>query len=224
MKLIWQTLGYGLIVVLVIGLLSFGPAGTFDYWQAWVFIAVYAIAATVPTISWGAKNPDVVRRRMHAGPTAETRIVQKLASGGLFVAFALLFVVSGLDHRFGWSTMPMPMSLVGDAVAALGLGLGILAVAQNNYAAANITVETQQPVISRGLYGLVRHPMYFSVLITMAGIPLALGSYWGLAVLTLAILALVLRIDDEEKMLTEELSGYREYTHQVRYRVIPYLW
>ncbi|PQM48644.1 hypothetical protein C1Y40_01150 [Mycobacterium talmoniae] len=135
-----------------------------------------------------------------------------------------MLVVSALDHRFGWSTAPTAVSVVGDVVLAVGLGLGILAVAQNSYAAANVTVEAEQPVISTGLYGLVRHPMYFALVIMMVGIPLALGSYWGLAGAVGGVPFLALRIADEEKMLTNDLVGYRAYTQQVHYRLLPYVW
>lgn len=224
MKAMLQAVGYGVIILAVIGLLSFGPAGTFDYWQAWVFLAVYAVAAVAPSIYWGVTNPSILRRRMHAGPAAETRTAQKLASTGLFVAFVALIVVSGLDQRFGWSTVPTVVSVVGDIVVVIGFGIGIASVTQNSYAAANITVEAEQPVISTGLYGMIRHPMYFSAVVTMVGMALALGSYWGLAAVPLALMVLVVRIRDEEALLEQELTGYREYTQRVHYRLLPYAW
>jgi protein-S-isoprenylcysteine O-methyltransferase Ste14 len=224
MKTTLQAVGYGFTIVVVLGLLSFWPAGTFDYWQAWVFLAVYAVTAVVPSIYWGVTNPTVLRRRLHGGPVAETRIMQKLAVTGLFVTFAVLIVVSALDHRFGWSTPPTAVSVVGDVLVAAGLGVGILTVAQNSYAAANITVEAEQHVISTGLYGFVRHPMYLAGVIMMVGIPLALGSYWGLVGVVLGVLVVALRIDDEENMLEHELAGYLEYTQKVRSRLVPFVW
>lgn len=224
MKVIGQALGYGLLVVVVCGLLLFWPAGTFDYWQAWVFVAIYAIISVVCTAYWGLTNPAVLQRRMRGGPTAEARLAQKLASTALITVFAALFVVSALDHRFGWSTAPPAVSALGEVLVVLGFGLGILAVVQNSYVAANITVENDQPVISTGMYGLVRHPMYFSVLVTMIGVALALGSYWGLAGALTSVPILVLRIRDEEQLLTQELPGYREYAQRVRYRLLPYMW
>jgi protein-S-isoprenylcysteine O-methyltransferase Ste14 len=116
------------------------------------------------------------------------------------------------------------VSVVGDALVAIGLGVAMLAVIQNSYAAANITVEGNQHVVSTGLYGLVRHPMYVGNLIMMAGIPLALGSYWGLAVVIPGLLVLVIRVLDEEKLLAQELAGYREYTQKVLYRLVSYVW
>jgi protein-S-isoprenylcysteine O-methyltransferase Ste14 len=189
-----------------------------------VFLATYAVAAIPPSIYWGITNPAVLQRRMHVGPVAETRTAQKLASTGLFVAFAVLVVVSALDHRFGWSTVPTAVSLGGDVLVAIGFGIGILTVSQNSYAAANITVEADQRVISTGLYGFVRHPMYFSAVIMMIGIPLALDSYWGLAGVVFGVLVLALRIDDEENMLEHELAGYPEYKQKVRSRLVPFVW
>jgi protein-S-isoprenylcysteine O-methyltransferase Ste14 len=155
---------------------------------------------------------------------AETRTLQRFVIGVLFVSFPAMFVVSVLDHRFGWSPVPASVSLVGDVLVAIGLGIAMLVVIQNGYAAVNITVESGQTLVSSGLYGLVRHPMYTGNVIMMVGVPLALGSYWGLILIIPGLLVLVLRIRDEEDLLTHELSGYREYTQKVRYRLLPYVW
>jgi protein-S-isoprenylcysteine O-methyltransferase Ste14 len=119
---------------------------------------------------------------------------------------------------------PTPVVVIGDVLVAFGLGVTTMVVNQNNYAAATIRVEPDQPVISTGLYGLVRHPMYAGALIMIVGMPLALDSYWGLATLLPGVAALALRIDDEEKMLRDELAGYDEYTRQVHYRLVPGVW
>jgi protein-S-isoprenylcysteine O-methyltransferase Ste14 len=208
----------------VFGALLFLPAGTFAYWQAWVFIAVFATVTAGPTVYWALRTPEVLQRRMQTGPTAETRPAQKFAIVGLFVVFVATLVVSAFDHRFGWSSVPTAVSVVGAALVALGLGLSMVVVQQNSYASSNITVESDQKVISTGLYGVVRHPMYFASLIMMAATPLALGSYWGLVVLIPSLAVFAVRILDEEKMLNEELDGYREYTHRVHARLVPYVW
>ena len=114
--------------------------------------------------------------------------------------------------------------LLGNALVAIGLGVAMMVVIQNGYAAANVTVEAEQKLVSTGLYGLVRHPMYTGNVILMVGIPLALGSYWGLVLVIAGLIALALRIRDEEDLLTDELSGYREYERQVHYRLVPYVW
>ncbi|ESV59156.1 hypothetical protein L830_5008 [Mycobacteroides abscessus MAB_082312_2258] len=155
---------------------------------------------------------------------AETRPVQKFAVTLLLSSFVALVVVSALDHRFGWSQAPTWLVIVGEVLTIGGLGMATLVVAQNNYAAASITVESGQTVTSTGLYGLVRHPMYTGSLVMMVGMPLALGSYWGLLATIPAAAALVVRIIDEEKMLRHDLQGYDEYTEKVRSRLVPLVW
>lgn len=137
---------------------------------------------------------------------------------------AALFVVSALDHRFGWSSVPIWLVVAGNVMVGVGLAVAELVVIQNNYAAANITVEQGQPLASTGLYGVVRHPMYAGALLMMIGTPLALDSYWGLVVLAPSLAVLAARILDEEALLTEELGGYREYLTRVRYRLVPGVW
>ena len=161
---------------------------------------------------------------MHAGPLAETRTLQQIVSTVVFICFPAMLVVSALDHRFGWSPVPTTITVVGDILVAVGLSVTMLVVAQNGYAAANITIESGQTLVSTGLYGLVRHPMYTGNVIMMVGVPLALDSYWGLVFVIPALLALALRIRDEEELLQHELSGYRDYTQRVHYRLLPYVW
>jgi protein-S-isoprenylcysteine O-methyltransferase Ste14 len=223
-KTIPKMLVFGLVELVVFGSMLFFPAGTLDYWQAWVFLVVVVLAAWIPTIYLQRKNPVVLERRMRGGPTAETRTAQKVVIGGLYLSLAAMVVVSVLDHRFGWSPVPTAICLVGDVLVAVGLGVVVLVIIQNSYAAATVQVEAGQKVVSSGLYGLVRHPMYTGNVIMMVGIPLALGSYWGLVFVVPGLLVLASRIRDEEKLLQEELDGYREYTQKVRYRLMPCMW
>jgi len=210
--------------LIAFGVLLFVPAGTVHYWQAWVFLAVFAVSTWIPSVYLMRTNPAALQRRMRFGPAAETRPLQRFVIAVIFVCFPAMFVISVIDHRFGWSTVPAPVCLLGDALVAIGLTLAMVVVIQNGYAAANVTVEEGQRLASTGLYGLVRHPMYTGNVILMIGVPLALGSYWGLAFVVPGLLVLVLRIGDEEQLLTQQLSGYREYTERVRYRLLPYLW
>ena len=223
MKTIRKALVSGLIGLVVFGLLLFVPAGTFNYWQAWVFL-VMILATWIPSIYLVRANHTVLQRRMRGGPVAETRTVQKVVIAGWYLSMTAIFVVSALDHRFGWSPIPMAICLVGNVLVAVGLGVAMLVVIQNSYAAATVRVEAGQKLVSTGLYGLVRHPMYTGNVITMVGIPLALGSYWGLVFVVAGLIVLALRIRDEEKLLQQELDGYREYTQKVRYRLVPYMW
>jgi protein-S-isoprenylcysteine O-methyltransferase Ste14 len=224
MKIALQLLGSAIFSPIFFGVLLFWPAGTFDYWQAWVFIAVFTVAAMVPTVLLAVKYPDAFRRRVRSGPFAETRMVQKLINVGIFSMVIAVTVVSALDHRFGWSAVPTLVVLLGNVLVAVGIWIAELVIMQNNYAAATITVEAEQPVVSTGLYGIVRHPMYVGALINMIGTPLALGSYWGLLGVLPGVLIFAARITDEEKALREELDGYGDYTEKVHYRLVPGVW
>jgi protein-S-isoprenylcysteine O-methyltransferase Ste14 len=206
------------------GLLVFWPAGTFDYWQGWTFVAVFAAATLIPSVYLMVKNPDALRRRMQAGPGAETRPLQKVIITVAFVSVAAMIVISVLDHRFGWTAVPAAVSVIGAVLVAVGLTIAMLVTIQNGYAAANVKVESGQQLSSTGWYGFVRHPMYFGNVILMIGTPLALGSYWGLLIVVVGLAVLALRINDEEALLTQQLAGYREYMHKVHYRLVPYVW
>jgi protein-S-isoprenylcysteine O-methyltransferase Ste14 len=223
-KLLLQAVAASLSGLVFFSVFLFWPAGTFNYWQAWVFIAIFTVVSAGPTIYWGLRKPEVLRRRMRSGPIAETRPAQKVATVGIVTIVVAMSVVSALDHRFGWSQVPVSVVVIGQILVAVGLGLATMVVNQNSYAAATITVEADQPVISTGLYGIVRHPMYAFALIMIVGMPLALDSYWGLVTVVPAAAVLALRIVDEEKMLRQELAGYDEYTHKVHYRLVPGVW
>lgn len=214
----------GLIGVVVIGLLLFGSAGTINYWQAWVFIAIFAVTTTVPNVYLALRQPEVLQRRMQSGPASETRPVQKLISIGYFAFFGAVAVISALDHRFGWSQVPPWAVVAGEVLVAVGLFVAMAAVLQNRFAASRVIVEEDQRVVSTGLYGVVRHPMYMGLLIMMAGAPLALDSFWGLLPFVPGVLLFAARILDEEKLLNSELAGYKYYAFRVRSRLVPYVW
>jgi protein-S-isoprenylcysteine O-methyltransferase Ste14 len=224
MKIAVQSLASGVFGIMFFVVLLFWPAGTLNYWQAWVFIAVFIITTIVPSIYLAVKNPAALARRMRVGPIAETRTIQKVVITATMLAVVAVLVVSALDHRFGWSHVPIPVVVLGNVLVGVGLAFAQLVVIQNGYAAATITVESEQKVVSTGVYGRVRHPMYVGALIMMVGTPLALDSYWGLLATILAVPILALRIEDEEKMLRQELDGYDEYMQKVHYRLVPGVW
>ncbi len=224
MKVTLQLLASTVFCVAFFALLLFWPAGTFDYWQSWVFIAVFLVGAMVPTVYLAVKYPDALSRRMKSGPWNETRLVQKLITVGIIAMVVAVSVVSALDHRFGWSDVPTTAVVLGNVLVLAGFVIAETVIIQNNYAAATITVEAEQPVVSTGLYGIVRHPMYVGGLIVMAGMPLALGSYWGLLTIIPGVAIFAARIADEEKALRQELEGYDEYTQKVHYRLLPGVW
>ncbi|OYN74810.1 methyltransferase family protein [Mycolicibacterium sphagni] len=224
MNAVLKVAALGLAQLVAIGLLVFVPAGTIDYWQAWVFLAVFGLAAWIPSIYLQVTNPVALQRRMRSGPVAEGRRVQKVVMLGLYGSLVAICVVSGFDHRFGWSSVPAALCLIGDVVVAVGLGVVVMVTIQNRYASTTVQVQSDQHVVSTGLYGLVRHPMYTGNVLMLVGLPLALGSYWALIFVMPGVAVLAARIQDEEKLLGDELDGYREYTQKVRSRLIPQVW
>jgi protein-S-isoprenylcysteine O-methyltransferase Ste14 len=223
-KTVPKVVAFSIVGTVVFGLMLFLPAGTFNYWQAWVFLVVFALSTLIPSLYLLRTNPAALERRMRTGPVAESRPVQKAVIVIEGLSLVALIVVSVLDHRFGWSPVPTAISLAGDVLVAIGLGVSMLVVIQNGYAASTITVESGQKLVSTGLYAFVRHPMYTGTVIMMLGIPLALGSYWGLVFVLPGLIGLAVRIGDEEQLLSQELDGYSEYAQQVHYRLVPYVW
>lgn len=224
MNLAVRTAKTAMLGLLVLGAVVFIPAGTLAYWQGWAFIVVFTVSTNVIGIYLALNDPALLERRMKIGPGAETRPMQKALIALAFMGVIGLVIVSVLDHRFGWSHVPAWISVLGNVLVALGLMVNLLVFRENSYGASTIEKMEGQKVISTGPYALVRHPMYVGVLIMVLGVPLALGSYWGLLFMLLNVPILVLRILDEEKMLASTLDGYTNYMRAVRYRLMPGLW
>jgi protein-S-isoprenylcysteine O-methyltransferase Ste14 len=224
MTLFVQTLKTAVIGLIVLGAVIFIPAGTLAYWQGWVFIIVFTTCTNIIGLYLALKDPALLKRRMKAGPAAETRPVQKAVISLAILSFFVLAVVSVLDARFGWSRVPARVSVLGDVLVALGLMIDLRVFRENSYGASTIEKMEGQTVISTGPYAVVRHPMYAGVVIMVLGMPLALGSCWGLLFMLVNIPILMLRILDEEKMLRGELDGYDAYVRDVRYRLVPGIW
>ncbi len=223
-KLILPALGTFFIGIIALGVLLFLPAGTFRYWQAWVFIVVFTVSTNFIGLYLSLKDPELLERRKKIGPTTEQSPVQKIIISVALLSTLGLLVFCALDYRFGWSPVPGYVSVAGDVLVALGLFIDLLVFKANSYGGSTVEIVEGQKVISTGPYALVRHPMYAGVLIMVLGIPLALDSLWGLAILALTVPALALRILDEERLLEKDLSGYKEYEQKVHYRLVPYLW
>jgi len=223
-RLFVQSIGTFLAGSLLLGLLLFLPAGTFNYWQAWVFIVVFMVTISVFGIYFTIKDPALMERRKQAGPGAEQSTVQKIVATLAFTSLFGLFIIGGFDHRFGWSHMPSFVTWVGDVLVVVSFYLYYLVFKANSFGASNIRVEENQSVASTGPYALVRHPMYSVGVLFFAGIALGIGSWWALTLLLIAFPVLVIRILDEEKLLVKDLPGYLEYEHKVHYRLVPYIW
>jgi protein-S-isoprenylcysteine O-methyltransferase Ste14 len=212
------------ILLLVMAALVFGAAGTLRYWQAWTFLAVYFAASLAISFYLIRKDPALLARRMSGGPFAEKEPVQRLIMSGTSLGFIGLLVFPAVDHRLGWSDLPGWAAIAGDVIMLLGW-LGIFFVfRENSFASATIESSADQRVISTGPYAWVRHPMYAAALVLLLGIPLALGSIWGVLIVLALVPLLIWRLMDEERFLVNHLPGYREYQGKVRYRLLPSIW
>jgi protein-S-isoprenylcysteine O-methyltransferase Ste14 len=205
----------------VFAALLFVPAGTFAFWQAWMVLAVTVVSAWIMSIYFLRTDPSVLQRRQ---VTPESRGLQKALIGIAFACWGAMVAVSSLDHRFGWSAVPPAVCVFGAVLLAVGFNTVTLVLKQNSHAAFTIRVEDDQPLVSSGLYGMVRHPMYTCNAFITVGTPLALGSYWGLVLALPILLVFTVRIHDEEELLKNELDGYLDYMQRVPHRLVPGVW
>ncbi len=211
-------------LIAALGILLFAPAWTFNYWQAWVYLSVFAGSSALITFYLWKNDPKLLERRTNAGPRAENESSQKLIQ--LLASFVFIGAIAlpALDHRLAWSAVPVAVVTAGDVLAALGFLIVFLVFKENTFAAAAIAVTPDQKVVATGPYAVVRHPMYTGALVMLFGTPLALGSWWGLAMFIPMIFIIAWRARAEEQFLFKNLSGYREYCQVVRYRLVPLLW
>ena len=210
-----------ILVFVVMGLMFFLPAGTFRYWQAWVYTSLLLIPMLFVITWFFRKDPEFLERRIRM---KEKEHGQKsiITLGSIVILTA--FVLPGFDRRFGWSSVPLAIVLISDFLVLIGYGCCVLVFKENRYASRVVEVTEEQSVITTGPYSRIRHPMYLGVLIMYIFSPLALGSYWAVLPALLLIFVLVARIRNEEKVLAEKLPGYREYLQRVRFRLIPGIW
>jgi protein-S-isoprenylcysteine O-methyltransferase Ste14 len=211
-------------LIIGLGILLFAPAWTLNFWQAWVFLFVFAASAALITVYLWKEDPNLLERRVKAGPGAEKEKSQRLIQLFASVAFIGMILLPALDHRFSWSDIPLFLVIAGDILIALGFLVIFFVFKENTFTAAVIEVAADQKVISTGPYALIRHPMYAGALILLLGTPLALGSWWGLLMFIPFAVIIVWRLLDEERFLSKYLAGYSEYKKKVRYRLIPFVW
>jgi protein-S-isoprenylcysteine O-methyltransferase Ste14 len=199
----------------------FLPAGTWTYWEAWVYLAIVFIPMLLALTYFIIKAPEILERRMRM---REKESGQKLITKLFFLYFLLIFLLPGFDKRFGWSSSTSEMVIMADILVLVGYGIILLVVRENQYASRIIEVEQGHQIITHGPYALVRHPMYAGALLLYIFSPLALGSYWAMIPALLIIPLLVARIRNEESVLVRDLQGYEEYLQTTKYRLIPGLW
>ena len=211
-------------LIIGFGILLLAPAGTLDFWQAWVYLFVFAASASLITAYLWKKDPKLLERRLNAGFRAEKEKSQKLIILFIFLVFIVAIIFPALDRRFSWSDVPLSVVIAGDVLVALGFLITFIALKENSFAAATIEVAPDQKVISTGPYAIVRHPYYSGALVMTFGTPLALGSWWGLLMFIPMTFSIVWRLLDEEKFLSKSLYGYKEYCQKVQYRLVPFIW
>ncbi len=207
--------------LLLVGLLLFLPAGTWDFWQAWLFLGILFIPMFFAGIFMMKKSPDLLRKRLNVKETEADQKQVILMSGLMFLA---AFLVAGFNRRFGWLILPEWVSFAAAAVFLSAYALYAEVLRENAYLSRTVEVQKDQKVIDTGLYGIVRHPMYMTTLLLFLSMPLVLGSAISFLILLLYIPIIGKRIRNEEKVLEQGLEGYSAYKEKVRYKVIPFIW
>ena len=196
-------------------------AGTVAYWQAWTYLAVLLIPTLLTTIYLQVRDPELLERRLRTG---EKDPVQRRIVASAGVLFLALLLIPAFDRRFGWSRIPLFIVVAADLVVLAAYGLFVRVLRENRSASRVIQVEVGQRVVATGPYAVVRHPMYGAVALIALATPAALGSWWGFIPGLLLLAVLVARIRNEERVLVDELRGYREYMRMTVYRLIPGVW
>lgn len=220
-KLFVQAITKYLAGVVLVGLLLFLPAGTFDYWEAWLFIGILFLPMFVAGIILMVRNPELLRKRLNAKEEQNEQKAVVLISGLLFLA---MFIVAGFNRRFMWYMMPDWVVYVAAVVFLIGYALYAEVLRENVWLSRTIEVQEKQQVVDTGLYGIVRHPMYSATLLLFLAMPLVLNSVWSFAIMLLYVPVIVKRIRNEEVVLEQGLAGYSDYMKRVRYRLIPFVW
>ena len=210
-----------LLFIVIMGLMFFWPAGTFRYWQAWTYMALLYVPMLFVMVWLFRNDPELLERRMRA---KEKERRQKTIIAAASLVYLGVYLLPGFDRRYGWSSVPVFVVIIADILVLAGYGIFVRVLKENRYASRIVEVEEKQEVIMTGPYALARHPMYLAIMIMYVFAPLALGSYWAVLPALSLIFVLVARIKNEEKVLTEELPGYREYLQRVRFRLIPGIW
>ena len=221
MKLLIEALAKFTCGLLLVGLLIFLPAGTLQYTYGWLLVTVLFGPMLIAGFVMLFKSPDLLVKRLDAKEKQATQKGVVALSGLMFVAG---FMVAGLDFRFGWSNMPVWVVITASVLFLVAYALYAEVMRENAYLSRTIKVEEGQTVVDTGLYGIVRHPMYAVTILLFLMIPLVLGSWYALIVFAVYPAIIIVRLKDEEELLTRELSGYAEYKKKVKYRIIPFIW
>ncbi|MBE6934765.1 MAG: isoprenylcysteine carboxylmethyltransferase family protein [Ruminococcaceae bacterium] len=221
MKLLINAITKFLCGLLMVGLLIFLPAGTFSYANGWLLVGLLFVPMLIAGLVMFFNSPQFLEKRLDA---KEKQTAQKGVLAFSALMFIAGFVVAGLDHRFGWSQMPIAVVIAASVLFLAAYALYAEVMRENAYLSRTIKVEEGQKVVDTGLYGIVRHPMYMSTLLLFLMIPLILGSWYALIAFGCYPVIIIVRLKDEEELLTRELPGYAAYKQKVKYRILPFVW
>lgn len=221
MKLLTEALMKFTCGLLMVGLLIFLPAGTLRYTYGWLFIALLFVPMLLAGFVMLCKSPEFLKKRLDAKEKQGAQRGVVALSGLMFIAG---FVVAGLDFRFGWSAIPVWVVITASVLFLVAYALYAEVMRENVYLSRTIKVEEGQKVVDTGMYGVVRHPMYAVTILLFLMIPLVLGSWYALIAFVFYPAIIIIRLKDEEELLTKELPGYVEYKQKVKYRIIPFIW
>ena len=211
----------GILAFLMFGIVLFIPAGTIKFPNAWLFLGIFVICYVSILIYFSFTNPQYAQTRYRA---AETETAQKVAMGLLIASVLIMFLVAGLDFRFGWSHIPFIVVMSFSVIMVLALAMLFFVMKQNSYTSRVVEVQENQQLIDVELYGVVRHPMYLAFTILFLSAPFVLGSWFAILPALCIPFFLSIRIRNEEEVLRKGLRGYEEYTQKVHYRLIPFVW
>lgn len=220
-KLFVRTIIIYFLTLLFVGILLFVPAGSFKFWNAWLYIGALFIPMFIALIYLITKDPDLLKKRLK---TKEKEKPQKIYVVSSIVVFSATFIIPGFDYKYHWSSVPILVVIPSTIIMLSGYLMFFVVMKQNSYASRVVEIQDEQKLIDTGLYSFVRHPMYLAGMILYGFSPLVLGSYYALIPMILIPVLLIIRIKNEEKVLIEGLKGYDSYMKKVKYRLLPFIW
>ncbi|MBQ4156257.1 MAG: isoprenylcysteine carboxylmethyltransferase family protein [Clostridia bacterium] len=221
MKLFFSAIFKFLLGVVLVGVLLFLPAGSFAYFNGWLFMIILFVPMFFAGIIMMIKNPDLLKSRLNAKEKQKDQNLVVKLSGLMFI---IGFIIAGLGYRFNWYTLPKTIVIIATVVFLLAYVLYAVVLKQNTYLSRTIEVSQNQKVIDTGLYSVVRHPMYSATLLLFLSMPLILGSIYSFIIFLVYPFIIVKRLNGEEKFLEKELEGYTEYKQKTKYKLIPFIW
>ena len=220
-KLFFQALGKILIGLIIVMLLLFVPAGTLNYFNGWLFIALLFIPMFIAGIIMFVKSPELLKRRLNGKEEENEQKIVIVISGIMFLS---AFIIAGLNFRFGWFKLSQMIVAIASIIFLISYIMYGEVLRENVYLSRTVEVSENQKVVDSGLYGIVRHPMYTSTIILFLSMPLVLNSIFSFAIMLIYPIVIIFRIKNEEKVLENELEGYKTYKEKVKYKIIPFIW